>query len=230
MNLEKVITLVNMVLSVTKALDEITKSNYDLRGLCIKLNPLISIGNNIHLQLTRSEEEKYFIDNEGKTDLCDAWNFYEKNRHGIDSAFDANPEEVTELISNADIEIKKSVLKIKSILDAVRKTNGNKGSVFLLLNSLWARLNGFTEVFKGYLKDNDPRLEMIKPFFIDGNKARTFLNSIEINPQKDSVLGKYKQSGFIKAGKFQALLRVCEELGFISNHKAISQKIKRTRY
>ncbi len=230
MNLQKVITFVNMIISVTKALDEITKNNYDLRGLCIKLNPLISIRDNLHLQLTRSEEEKYYIDNEGKTDLCDAWNFYEKNRHGIDSAFDANPEEVTELISNADIEIKKSILKVKSIMDAVRKIDGNKRIAFLLLDNLWTRLNGFAEVFKGYLKDSDARLERIRPFFINVNKARTFLTSIETNPQKDSVLGKYKQNGFIKDGKFQALLRACEELGFISNRNAINQKIKRTRY
>lgn len=230
MNIEKVIRLSEMIISVTKSVDEITKNNYDLRKLNLKLTSLLSIGEVNTYCLSREEEENYFSENEGKTDLCDAWNYYEKNRHGIDSAFDLDPDNVMGIISNTDIEIRKSLQKIINILDAVKKIDEEKSLTFLLLNSLYGKLYCFSEVFKEYLKGDDPRLAQIEGFFINRSRASTFLKSIEANTQKDRVLGLYKQRGLIQKRKFSELLRTCEELGFIENPEAIRQKIKRTKY
>lgn len=237
MNIEKVYKLTDMIISVTKELDEIAKNNYDLRGLCLKLAPLISVNDTYFLPLTESEEAKFFSDNQGKTDLIEAERFYEENRHGIDSAFDAMPEEVTGLIANTDIEIKKSFQRMNTIYNAIRKIKGEKKEkrekecAYMLLNSLYRDLSNFSEVFKEYLKDNDPQLTMLKPFFIDENKARTFLRSIKTNPDKTSVLGKYKQQNVIKPQKFSALLRTCKEMGWIGESPdTIRQRIKRTTY
>lgn len=230
MNIEKVIKLSEMIISATKGIDEITRNNYDFKKLNLKLTALTNIGEVNTYNLSREEVENYFGENEGKTDLCDAWNFYEQNRHGIDSAFDADPERVTEIISNADIEIKKALQKINVISDAVKKVDGEKERTFLLLNSLYGRLYVFSEIFKEYLKGDDPRFAQIEGFFIDSNKARTFLKSIEINPEKDKVLGTYYQRGLIKNRKFSELLRACKEFGLIENPEAIRQRIKRTKY
>lgn len=229
MNIEKVIRLSEMIISATKGVDEITKNNYDLRKLNLKLTSLLSIGEVNTYCLSREEEENYFSENEGKTDLCDAWNYYEKNRHGIDSAFDLDLDNVTEIISNIDIEIRKSLKGIINISDAVKKIDGKKSLTFFLLNALYNKLCCFSEVFKEYLGD-DPRLDQIEGFFINRSKASTFLKSIEESAKKDRVLGLYKQRGLIQKRKFSELLRTCEELGFIENPEAIRQKIKRTKY
>lgn len=229
MNIEKVEELSEMIESVTDEIDAITKRSFDLIGLNQKLTSLIDIGS-VHCHCrTRDEEERFYNENEGKKDLADAANFFLENRQGIDFAYDINPERVTEIISSVDVKIRKSLKQIETILNAVKKVDGEKQGTFCLLHNLYGKLHAFSEIFKTYL-DSDPRLGVIEPYFTDSNKARTFLQTIEKNPDKDRVLGLYKQKGFIRDQKFTKLLRACEDMGLINNHKAIYQKIKRTRY
>lgn len=227
MNLEKVINFTEMLLSVSKDIEEVTNSNYDLRGLSLRLNAFISIGDNLHLRLTKSEAEQYYKDNEGKTDLADAWSFYQSNRQGIDAAFDAKPETVIELISRTDVAVRKSIEQLNRVADGIKKIDGDKSNVFFIISILRGKLNSFLELFIAYLGDSDPRLEKIEGCFCDKSKAVTFLVTIDKNPQKDRVIGMYKQKSLIKVGKYEALLRICEQLGIIKSSAATKKRVQR---